>query len=75
VNPSWIAPGRENIIYMRSMIIKNDAVLELRLDNHVIYSKKERYIQPSQMISLKINPKDFYGLDFNPDSVLEFSLN
>jgi NADPH-dependent 2,4-dienoyl-CoA reductase/sulfur reductase-like enzyme len=75
VNPSWITPDRENIIYMRSMIVKNETLLELRLDNHVIYSKRERYVQPSQMISLKINPKDFTGLDINPDSVLEFSLN
>jgi hypothetical protein len=75
VNPSWIIPAKENIIYMRSMIVKNEATLELRLDNHVIHTKKERYVQPSQMISLKINPKDFEGLDVNSNSVLEFSLN
>jgi len=80
VNPSRIAPDRENLVYMRSMIVKNDAVLELRLDNkercfsRVIRSKKERHVQPSEMISFKIGPKDFEGLEINSDSVLEFSI-
>jgi len=75
VNPARIAPDRENHIYLRSMVIKNDAVLELRLDNRVLRSKKERYVQPSEMISLKIGPKDFEGLEVNSDSVLEFSIS
>jgi len=75
VNPARIAPERENHIYLRSMVVKNDAVLELRLDNRVIRSKKERHVQPSEMISLKIGPGDFEGLEVNSDSVLEFSIN
>ncbi|WP_461247033.1 NAD(P)/FAD-dependent oxidoreductase [Treponema sp. R6D11] len=75
VNPSRLAPDRENIIYMRSMIVKNDVVLELRLGDKVIKSKKERHVQPSEMISFKLCPKDFEGADFNSDSVLEFSIN
>jgi NADPH-dependent 2,4-dienoyl-CoA reductase/sulfur reductase-like enzyme len=75
VNPARIAPDRENHIYLRSMVVKNDAVLELRLDNRVLRSKKERHVQPSEMISLKIGPKDFEGLEVNSDSVLEFSIN
>jgi NADPH-dependent 2,4-dienoyl-CoA reductase/sulfur reductase-like enzyme len=75
VNPSRIAPERENHIYMRSMVVKNDAVLELRLDNRVLRSIKERHVQPSEMISLKIGPKDFEGLEVNSDSCLEFSIS
>ena len=75
VNPARIAPDRENIIYMRSMIVKNDAVLELLLDGRVLLSKKERHVQPSEMISLKLDKKDFNGFDIKPDSVLEFSIN
>jgi len=75
VNPARIAPERENHIYLRSMIVKNDAALELRLDNRVLRSKKEGHVQPSEMISLKIGPKDFEGLDLNSDSCLEFSIN
>jgi len=75
VNPAQIAIDRENIIYMRSMLVKSDAVVELRLDDNIIKSKKERYVQPSEMISMKLGPKDFEGFKLNPDSVLEFSIN
>jgi NADPH-dependent 2,4-dienoyl-CoA reductase/sulfur reductase-like enzyme len=75
VNPARIAPDRENHIYLRSMIVKNDAVLEIRLDNRVIRSKKERHVQPSEMINLKLSPKDFEGIEVNSDSVLEFVIS
>ncbi|MCL2442804.1 MAG: NAD(P)/FAD-dependent oxidoreductase [Treponema sp.] len=74
VNPGRITPTRENIIYMRSMMVKNDAVIELRLNGRVIRSKKERYVQPSQMISFKLGPKDFEGLEFDSGSILEFNI-
>ena len=86
VSPARIAPDRENIIYMRSMIVKNDAVLEVRcipsascipsvgLVGKVIRSKKERYLQPSEMISFKLGPKDFEGLQIDSDSILEFNI-
>ena len=75
VNPSRIAPDRENHIYLRSMIVKNDAVLELRLDGKIVRSKKERHVQPSEMINFKVGPKDFEDLEVNADSCLEFSIN
>jgi len=75
VNPAWIAPDRENHIYMRSMVIQNDAVIELRLNDRVIRSRKERHVQPSEMISLKIGPGDFRDMDVNPNSVFEFSIH
>ena len=74
VNPTRIEPERENLIYLRSMIVKNDATLEIRLDNRIIRSRKERHVQPSEMISLKIGPKDFKGYEVKADSVLEFSI-
>lgn len=74
VNPARIAPERENHIYLRSMIVKSDAVLEISLDNRVIRSKKERHVQPSEMITVKLGPKDFEKLEINSDSVLEFSI-
>jgi NADPH-dependent 2,4-dienoyl-CoA reductase/sulfur reductase-like enzyme len=75
VNPARLAPDRENIIYLRSMIVKNDAVLELRLGDRVIKSKKERHVQSSEMISLKLVPKDFEGAELNSNSILEFSIS
>ena len=75
VNPSGVDPEKENTIYMRSMILKNDATLEVRMNDQVIKSKKERHVQPSEMICVKLGPKDFEGKKFNPDSVLEFIIN
>jgi len=74
VNPTRVAPDRENHIYMRSMIVKSDAVLEVKLDNNVIRAKKERHIQPSEMINFKLCPNDFKDLEINSDSILEFSI-
>ncbi|MDR2965332.1 MAG: FAD-dependent oxidoreductase [Treponema sp.] len=74
VTPAKIAPDRENHIYMRSMVVKNDAVLELRIGDRVIRTKKERRVQPSEMINIKIGPKDFEGINLTPDTVLEFCL-
>jgi NADPH-dependent 2,4-dienoyl-CoA reductase/sulfur reductase-like enzyme len=74
VNPSRIAPDRENQIYLRSMIVKNGAVLELQVDNRVILSLKQRYIQPPEMISLKIGPEHFKDLEISSGSILEFNI-
>jgi len=75
VNPSKIAPDRDNHIYMRSMIVKNDALAELCINGNVMRRIKLRHVQPSEMINIKLSPKDFKGCDINPDSVLEFNIN
>ncbi|MDR2482961.1 MAG: NAD(P)/FAD-dependent oxidoreductase [Treponema sp.] len=79
VNPGKLSPRRENQVYLRSLIVKNGAVLELRLDNRVIRRVKMNHVQPSEMISLSLGPKDFEADGVSqaapgPDSVLEFSL-
>jgi len=74
VNPTQLAPDRENHIYLRSMIVKSDAVLELRLGDRVVLSKKERHIQPSEMICLKLDPEFFKYLDISSESILEFCI-
>lgn len=72
VNPVRLDLKRENHIYLRSMVAKNDAVLEFRLDKRVIRSIKKSHVQPSEMISLSVGPKDFKGAGM--DSVMEFSI-
>jgi NADPH-dependent 2,4-dienoyl-CoA reductase/sulfur reductase-like enzyme len=74
VNPARIDPRRDNQIYLRSMVVKNDAVLELRLNNRVIRSIKHNHVQPSEMINLSIGPKELEKLNPGMDSVLEFSI-
>jgi hypothetical protein len=60
---------------MRSMVVKNDAVLELRLDNRVIKSVKKSHVQPSEMIDVNLEPKDLEKTGFGTESVLEFSIS
>jgi NADPH-dependent 2,4-dienoyl-CoA reductase/sulfur reductase-like enzyme len=74
VNPGKINPGTENRIYLRSLIVKNDAALEIRADNRLIRSLKQNHVQPSEMINLNLGPRDLEGVPLGLDSVLEFSI-
>jgi NADPH-dependent 2,4-dienoyl-CoA reductase/sulfur reductase-like enzyme len=74
VNPGKLNLRRENTLYLRSMVVKNDALLELRLDNRVIRTVKKSHVQPSEMINLTVSPRDLEGSGLTPDSVLVFSI-
>jgi NADPH-dependent 2,4-dienoyl-CoA reductase/sulfur reductase-like enzyme len=74
VNPGKLNLKRENTIYLRSLIVKNDALLELRVDNRVIRSIKKSHVQPSEMINLNLGPQDLSAPELTPASVLEFSI-
>jgi NADPH-dependent 2,4-dienoyl-CoA reductase/sulfur reductase-like enzyme len=74
VNPGKLCPQGENKVYLRSMIVKNDAVLELRLDNQVFRAIKQTHVQPSEMINVTITPKDMEKYRFSSESVMEFSI-
>jgi NADPH-dependent 2,4-dienoyl-CoA reductase/sulfur reductase-like enzyme len=74
VNPGKLNPQRENTLYLRSMVVKNDALLELRLDNRVIRTVKKGHVQPSEMISLTLGPRDLDDSGLTSDSVLAFSI-
>lgn len=70
--PCRVSPETPNKLYLRTLIVKNDAVLELRLDNRVIQSRKKPHVQPSEMISVTVDPKDLAGA--GPDSALEIAI-
>jgi NADH dehydrogenase FAD-containing subunit len=74
VNPGKLNPQGENKIFLRSMVVKSDAVLELRLDNQVFKTIKQNHVQPSEMINVTINAKDMEKVRFSPDSVMEASI-
>jgi hypothetical protein len=59
-------------VYLRSLVVKNDAVLELRHERELIKSFRKGHVQPSEMISVNLGPKELEGL--GPGSALEFSL-
>jgi hypothetical protein len=77
VNPGKLDTGGENRISLRSLIVKNDAVLELRADKRMIRSYKKGHIQPSEMITLDLGPEDLKDLCPGPGGAepsLEFSI-
>jgi hypothetical protein len=72
VNPSKLDLQEEQRVYLRSLIVKYDAAVELRLDNRIIKTIKKGHVQPSEMIHLTITPQEVEGTA--PDSALEFSI-
>jgi pyruvate/2-oxoglutarate dehydrogenase complex dihydrolipoamide dehydrogenase (E3) component len=77
VNPGKIDIEGKNRISLRSLIVKNDAVLELRADKKVIRSFKKSHIQPSEMITLDLDADDLKDLCPGPGGIepaLEFSI-
>jgi NADPH-dependent 2,4-dienoyl-CoA reductase/sulfur reductase-like enzyme len=74
VNPGRLCPQGENKIYLRSMIVKNDAVLELKLDNQVFKTVRQSHVQPSEMINVSIGSGDMEKIRYSAESVMEFSI-
>lgn len=78
-NIRYSAPGRvdlhaTNKLYMRTLIVKNDAVLEVKINNRVVKTIKKNHIQPSEMIALELGPKDLEAAIGAPEPVVELSI-
>ncbi|MCX7025136.1 MAG: FAD-dependent oxidoreductase [Spirochaetes bacterium] len=79
-NVRYVAPGRvdaeaDNKIYLRTLIVKNDATLEVRVNNRVIKSVKKTHIQPSEMITVSLGAKDLAAAAGSPDPVVEIAIS
>jgi NADPH-dependent 2,4-dienoyl-CoA reductase/sulfur reductase-like enzyme len=72
VLPMRINPERENRLYMRSLVVKNDVRLEVRLDGAVVKSRKLAHVQPSEMLSLTLAPEELSAA--GRDSTIEIAL-
>jgi hypothetical protein len=59
VSPGKVDPDTETRLYLRSMIVKNKAELEVRWGGRVIKSLKLGHVQPSEMISVVVKKTDF----------------
>ena len=75
VSPGKLNPGAQNKIYLRSMIVKAKAELDIKLDDKLIKTVKLSHIMPSEMIDVTLNKDDLENQNFNTDSVIEFSIN
>jgi NADPH-dependent 2,4-dienoyl-CoA reductase/sulfur reductase-like enzyme len=72
--PNKYSPNRENLFYLRSMIVRNNAELSVKCNGVEIKRKKFRHVQPSEMISFSLSEKDFKSLDDFKDNSLEIGL-
>ncbi|MEN6499174.1 MAG: FAD-dependent oxidoreductase [Rectinema sp.] len=72
VMPMRVNLERENRFYMRSLIVKNDARLEVRLDGAVVRSRRLAHVQPSEMLSLMLVPEELSAA--GRDSTVEIAL-
>ncbi len=76
VIPNKYNPTRENRFFMRSLIVKNNAKLVIKAGDTIIKDKRLLHVQPSEMISVTLKPKDFKnypgGLEKLADEKLEF---
>lgn len=78
-NVRYVVPQKYNLsgdnrFYMRSMIVKNDAVVEVKAGNRLVKSVKHRHIQPSEMISINLGTEDLEKIAGSADSQLEISI-
>jgi NADPH-dependent 2,4-dienoyl-CoA reductase/sulfur reductase-like enzyme len=74
VAPARVEAGRDNKLYLRTMIVKNDALLEVRLGGKVLFSSRKNHVQPSEMITLTLGKAELAVLADLPDEAVEVSI-
>jgi thioredoxin reductase len=74
LSPSKLDTGADNVVYLRSLVVMNDARLEVKLNNGIVRSVKKSHIQPSEMIVLTLSKAELAASAGVPDSVLEISI-
>lgn len=74
IAPARVETGRDNRLYLRSMIVKNEALLEVRLEGRVLVSQKKAHIQPSEMLSLVLGKAELAAASGQPDAAVEISI-
>ena len=56
------------------MIVKNDAVLEVKQGGKVLLSSRRNHIQPSEMITLTLGKTELSSVGELPDAAIEISI-
>jgi NADPH-dependent 2,4-dienoyl-CoA reductase/sulfur reductase-like enzyme len=74
VVPARVDTGRDNKLYLRTMIVKNDAILEVRIDGKVLLSSRKNHVQPSEMLTLTLGKAQLAAAAELPDAAVEISI-
>jgi NADPH-dependent 2,4-dienoyl-CoA reductase/sulfur reductase-like enzyme len=74
VVPNACAPGRQNVFYLRSLVVKNDAQLEVRAAGQELRMKRLAHVQPSEMIRFTLDPEGIRILQGDAEASIEVAL-
>ena len=74
VVPNRYFPARENRFYLRALVVKNQARLEVRLGGQLAKQRRLPHVQPSEMVSFTLKPAELAGLPAGADPTLEVSI-
>jgi NADPH-dependent 2,4-dienoyl-CoA reductase/sulfur reductase-like enzyme len=73
--PNRYFPDRENRFYLRPLIVANQARLTVRLDGEKVLERRLAHVQPSEMLSFTIRPKELAGVVPSRENTLEVSVS
>jgi NADPH-dependent 2,4-dienoyl-CoA reductase/sulfur reductase-like enzyme len=73
VNPSRVDPVRGTRLYLRPLIVKNNAELLVSANGRPVRKIVKNHVQPSEMISLPLRESDL--TEVTADAVLEVSIS
>ncbi len=59
VLPNRYAPAQMNVFYLRSLIVKNRALLRASLNGRTLLERRLAHVQPSEMVSFTLGPDAF----------------
>jgi NADPH-dependent 2,4-dienoyl-CoA reductase/sulfur reductase-like enzyme len=59
--PNSCAPGRQTVFTLRSLVVKNEARLIVRVGGQEVRAKRLAHVQPSEMIRLVLEPGEAAG--------------
>jgi NADPH-dependent 2,4-dienoyl-CoA reductase/sulfur reductase-like enzyme len=74
VVPNACAPDRQNVFFLRPLVVKNDAVLEVRMGGREVKTRRFAHVQPSEMIRLALEQGSVPFPDEGTTAVLEVAI-
>ena len=74
VVPNACALGRRNVFYLRALVVKNDALLDVRVGGRQARSQKLSHVQPSEMIRFSLEPDAVPERPAGEEAVVEVSI-
>ncbi len=74
VVPNFYMQEGENKLYLRSLIVKNQAEIVCRIDGRIFKKKRINHVQPSEMVSITLNAIELGDLLPQKKNILEISI-